>query len=582
MTGYVRQDTSNNISNGSVIDADDLDLEFNAVEATFNSSTGHNHDGTSGEGAPILVVGPAQDIVVTSSQMAPKADDTYDLGSATNKWKDLYVDGVAYVDAVIATTADINGGTLDNVVIGATTPAAVTATTGSFSGDLIIADKIIHSEDTNTAIRFTSPDTVSIETSGSERLRINSGGNMGVGTASPTAKLDVNGSIVARGEVVIDSGLADGAGVTFKSEGFEQWNIDNLSGSFRVFSAGRVPYQITSGGTHTWSSPASATEYMRITTTGNVGIGLTGPTEKLDVSGTVKATGFNLNGTALTATAAELNTLDGITASTAELNYTDGVTSSIQTQLDAKQSLDATLTALAGLNTTAGVVVQTGTDTFTKRTLNGTTDQITVTNGNGVSGNPTVSAVVASQAEAETGTDNTKLMTPLRVKDAIDANVVPNLTLGTAVDSTSGTAIDFTGIPSTAKRVTLNLNAVSFSASAQFRFQLGDSGGIETSGYVGSSSSVVSSSASTILISEGFDLRTTLSSETGLSGTITFNLIGSNTWAASYIFGVVGGAITLFGGGSKTLSDTLTQVRITTTSGGPTFDAGTLNISWES
>jgi len=55
-----------------------------------------------------------------------------------------------------------------------------------------------------------------------------------------------------------------------------------------------------------------------------------------------------------TVTTAELNLLDGVTATTTELNYVDGVTSAIQTQLDAKQALDADLTAIAGLSNSDG------------------------------------------------------------------------------------------------------------------------------------------------------------------------------------------------------------------------------------
>jgi len=127
-TGYVRQDVTNSIANGEIVDAADLNAEWDAVEDAF-STTGHTHDGTAAEGGPIEVIGPVQDFVATASLFRPKTDNTYDLGSPTYEFKDIYIDGVGYLDAV-----DIDGGTIDSTVIGGSSAAAGSFTTVTTSG----------------------------------------------------------------------------------------------------------------------------------------------------------------------------------------------------------------------------------------------------------------------------------------------------------------------------------------------------------------------------------------------------------------------------------------------------------------
>ena len=78
MAGYTRQAAAN-IVTGGVIDAADFNAEYNAIEAAFNASTGHTHDGTTGNGPPIENIGPAADLVITSSTVRPKTDDTLDF-----------------------------------------------------------------------------------------------------------------------------------------------------------------------------------------------------------------------------------------------------------------------------------------------------------------------------------------------------------------------------------------------------------------------------------------------------------------------------------------------------------------------
>jgi hypothetical protein len=122
---------------------------------------------------------------------------------------------------------------------------------------------------------------------------------------------------------------------------------------------------------------------------------------------------FSLDPT-LTALAA-LNSTAGLVEQTGADTFTKraigvAASTSIPTRADADaryQGLDATLTALAAADSTAGLFVQTGSDTFTKRTLTGTANEVTATNGDGVSGNPTLSLPSALTFTGKTVTGGT-------------------------------------------------------------------------------------------------------------------------------------------------------------------------------
>ena len=93
----------------------------------------------------------------------------------------------------IVTTLTANTVTSLGAVSGTTGTftGAVSGTTGTFTSDVDIADKIVHTGDTNTAIRFPAADTITAETGGSERLRITSDGNVGINDNNPDNQLVV-------------------------------------------------------------------------------------------------------------------------------------------------------------------------------------------------------------------------------------------------------------------------------------------------------------------------------------------------------------------------------------------------------
>jgi hypothetical protein len=155
------------------------------------------------------------------------------------------------------------------------------------------------------------------------------------------------------------------------------------------------------------------------------------------------------------------------------------------------------------------------------------------------------------------------------------------LTLDTEKASTSGTAIDFAGIPSWVKRITVMFNGVSTNGSSNLLIQLGDAGGFETTGYASYSCKLGGTSVSSGGVStSGFiaDIDTTSSS---LNGSVFISKLSGNIWVANGFLTDISNSLGLPVSGSKTLSDVLTSIRITTSNGAETFDAGSINIMYE-
>lgn len=152
---------------------------------------------------------------------------------------------------------------------------------------------------------------------------------------------------------------------------------------------------------------------------------------------------------------------------------------------------------------------------------------------------------------------------------------------GTAqATNTGATSYEYTGIPSWVKRITVMFNGVSLNGTSNVLVQLGDSGGIENTGYLGGCSLQAAGVIEAANSTAGYIIALAAAARV-THGNLIICSMGSNLWSASGAFGFSNAAASGASGGSKTLSDTLTQLRITSVSGTDTFDAGTINIMYE-
>ena len=383
MAGYTRQAAAN-IVTGGVIDAADFNAEYNAIEAAFNGSTGHTHDGTAGNGPNIENLGPANDLVVTSSVVRPKTTNTYDFGTSVIQWKDGFFDGTLTTDVLlvdetstftgnVTTVADVAiGGNLtvtgnatingnltfgdsaaDSVSFGADIltnliPDGTTQDLGSLAkqwrnlyidGQAQIDDLVADTADINggsidgttigannasTIIGTTVQATTGFTGNVTGNVTGDLTGNADTATALETARTIAGQSFDGTANITIAP--TDLTGVTATAA-----EINKLDGFTGVVADLNYAKDLRATG-------VTATEFDKLD-------GLAATTTELNLLSGLTASTTELNKLdGVTASTSELNLLDGVTATTAELNYVDGVTSNIQTQLNAKQ---ATITGAA-------------------------------------------------------------------------------------------------------------------------------------------------------------------------------------------------------------------------------------------
>jgi len=219
-------------------EVDDISSSFNGSLADFTLQVNSQN----------VSPGSSNAIIVSLGGVVQNPGTDYTVAASTLTFTTAPASGLAFFGLVLGQQVDTegfaDGGTLSNPVI---------------TGDLSIADKIVHTGDTNNAIRFPASDTITAETAGSERVRVNSSGQVGIGTASPTVNVQVQSgsanSLLKLAGTTAGSGINDGLDVGINGSDGILWNRE--SGAIQIAT--------------------NNAERVRIDASGNVGIGNTNP-----------------------------------------------------------------------------------------------------------------------------------------------------------------------------------------------------------------------------------------------------------------------------------------------------------------
>jgi hypothetical protein len=190
--------------------------------------------------------------------------------------------------SVAAGGANIFNFSSSGLVSPTTGGAAITSGNGTVG-----APALSFAGDTDTGWWRPAADTMAASTAGVERVRIDSSGNFGIGTSSPATRLDVKGTSDMV-QLAVRSHSTQG---NYLAQFYDASNTGVLgiwaNGTIEKTTASAADMVIAHQGNYSVTFKTNGTERMRVNGAGNVGIGTTNPASKLDVNGTITATGFS-------------------------------------------------------------------------------------------------------------------------------------------------------------------------------------------------------------------------------------------------------------------------------------------------
>lgn len=386
MAGYTRQSS---YADGDIIDAADSNDEYNQLLAAFVNTSGHKHDGTAAEGPVIGLIGdpgvvaPKNKVVVddTNNQVEfnidvggtsteqfvvkdgviePTTDNDIDLGSNSKQFKDAYINGTANIDALVADTADINGGTVDAVTLG--TNSAVTE---AQVDNLNLNGNAITSTNTNGNIDLTPAGTGEVNIS---KVDVASGEIDGTVIGGNSAAAITGTTVVANTSINI---AGDGATVTgIKDE-------DNMASnsatklatqqSIKAYVDSQVTAQDLDFAGDSGGAQNVDLDSQSLTVEGGTGVDTTSSAQKISIA--IDSTVATLTGSqTLTNKSITAPVLTGSASSAGSILFkedTDNGTNAV-TLIGPAATADVTVTLPAATDTLVGKAT---TDTLTNKTL---------------------------------------------------------------------------------------------------------------------------------------------------------------------------------------------------------------------